>query len=179
MGVTCYSYTTTHDSMIKIILLVIIIILSALSLITYEIYPDGPYDDSYDHLKLIGPGIFYSLFLSAFIKGTAKRIIFIYLIFVALWIILFWLTYASWGMITPISGAVSGLIIGRIISGLDDNFSLKRDPDLWTGALSATVGLLLFFYVNSNNIYTWGFKLMWIVLCWQLAMGILLIRNSS
>lgn len=96
-----------------------------------------------------------------------------------MWILLFFLTYASWGVVTPVSGAASGIIIGRIIFGLDENYSLKRDPYLWMGGLSATAGWLIFFYANSNNENTWGFNLMWIIICWQLAIGLLIIRTAD
>lgn len=169
----------TKYMMKKIVFLTITLGLSALSIITYEIFPKELYNDSYDWLKVLGPGISYSFFLISFLNIQVKRIIMYYFIFVGLWLCLFLLTYASWGMITPLSGAASGCIIGWILFGLSEGYSLRKDTLLWTGGISATIGWALSIYSNSHNNNTWGFSLMWIIICWQFATGLLIIRTAG
>ncbi len=162
----------------KFSVLIISIIGSVLAIITFDIDFTGSYNAKLDIYRIIGPGIFFTLF-TIYVKLRFElfkiAILKAGLIF-ALWIAAYYLGFASYGFGFTFIGAANGYLMGRILFGKE-----VMKENMWYyilfGAIAGLIGNVLFY--TMRDLLDLGFNMIWVIILWQFGIGYLIINETQ
>ena len=172
--------------MIRVILLLISVCLSAVSSYYWDIYyPMDRYHKLFEYFKIFSTGFFFSLFCLYLIQSKGKTMWIRLFFLLLLWHISFLLGYGLlfsgilYGILVAGVGFLSGWLINGILIENPKNSTNKK----WyimplTGFFAVLIGIGILSCFNNLQDYTYGFRLMWIVVPWQIGIGSILIQQK-
>lgn len=155
----------------------LLLIISALiSVVPFILYKE--LRDINEHMFItFVPGLSFSFLLihiSDKINSIVQKISF-FLILNLIWIVCFYISLPSYGLIVPVCGGFSSPIIAKLIfKSTTTDYLLKL---LLFVFLASTVGLILFYIIIYTIEHT-GFGFAFIIILWQFTTGVLLLENK-
>jgi hypothetical protein len=165
--------------MIKYLSLFITLIISFLSVWRYEFYPEDEvlYNESIDIFRFLIPGLAFSVFILALHYKVLKpkRIIAYFFILSSYYCFAVYVSFSSWGIGVPFAGAAGALLVKKLFYNGTGLFNDKGVKYILAGLTSAAFGLALFYGPLDSGGEGPGFGA--ILVSWQLAVGIICIRD--
>jgi hypothetical protein len=157
--------------------LLLIIVVSFWAISNVDISFDEGYDDTYDSVKLLAPGVLFSMYLIIlrFEKITAKASLINFSILVIGYMAILFTSLSTWGLAVPIAGGVGGVLVNYVLHD-----TLKFDDGgmknfFIMGCLSGLSGLVI--YYLTKEFFNDGIGFGAIIIIWQLIIGILFIKQ--
>ncbi|MGB4848614.1 MAG: hypothetical protein WBP41_11885 [Saprospiraceae bacterium] len=158
-------------------ILTIAVTCSFLEVYTFDFYPKESYDKTMDSFKLFAPGLLFSYFIVFLQKSnlpTVKLILFFCVLEILYYASLV-TGLSSWGVGVPFAGGIGALLIRKLFyqkAKLFDSMGIKY---LLVGFISALAGLVFYYFLQ--DVWTNGVGFGLILITWQLAFGLLWIRQ--
>jgi len=160
-------------------LLILVIIVTFVSINTYEFYPAGIYDKALDPYRLLTPGVLFSLYLVFVLRKNRsfwKLALFGFILFVMYCASLV-TGMSSWGIAVPFAGGVGALLIKKLFYNQAELLDTNGKRYLSIGFIAGFIGIGLFYLIINRWKVGVGFAA--ILILWQLAIGIVLIKQAG
>lgn len=159
--------------------LLLIIVVSFWAISTVDISFDESYDDTYDSVKLLSPGVLFSMYLIIlrFKEIPAKASLTNFLILVIGYLVILFSSLSTWGFAVPIAGGVGGVLVNYV---LHDTLSFEEGgikSFFIMGCLSGIIGVVI--YYLTKDFYNDGIGFGAIIIIWQLIIGIAFIMQLN
>lgn len=135
---------------------------------------------AWNALMISGPGVFYSIYLITAIPRKLRWIdqIGIFLLLFCIWLFSFGAAFATWGLGLPILGAVSAILVEKIVFTSKEPVGEKGKQYLITGGLCGLAGYVGF--ILMLNFMGLELESIWlVVLFWQLGIGVLIEKQKA
>jgi hypothetical protein len=162
------------------ILLGLVILGSFIAIYTYD--SDQPYDESLDSLRLLTPGMLFSVFIIVVHRTslTNAKLILLFFILVILYGVCFVAGLSSWGIGVPFVGGIGALIIRKLFYRSADLLDAIGKDYLVFGFAAGLVGLFLFVVLQYalQDLWTAGAGFGFVLATWQLVFGTLWIKEK-
>jgi len=156
----------------KYFFLFTVIIVSFASIFSLKWYGHEETSEFITLLKVIIPGIAFSIFIVAYQTPFFKifKSLFLFIILVIIYFINFLIGMSSWGFAVPIAGGIGGALVNAAL--IYNHKEARKDlmQFIGYGMASSTIGLI--FYFATQGYFNEGIGFGAIITIWQLIIGI-------
>jgi hypothetical protein len=164
------------------ILLSLITSCSFLAIHTFAFYPDESYDKSLDYLRLLTPGVLFSLFIIVIQRSIRRswKLILLFFILLILYSVSILAGMSSWGIGVPFAGGIGAVVIWKLFyQNIELPGSLGRDYFVF-GFIAGLAGVFLFYTLQYmlKDFWVTGVGFGFILAIWQLVFGTLWIKQN-